>query len=56
MDKKLLNIIACPICNKKLNFDLIRKELICEFDSVAFPIKDGIPILLRDSSYPIKKR
>ncbi|MDQ1237680.1 MAG: hypothetical protein O5V64_529 [Wigglesworthia glossinidia] len=52
MDQKLLNIIACPICHGKLN--LKQKKLVCELDSVAFPIEDGIPILLENASHPIK--
>lgn len=46
MDHRLLEIIACPICNGKLSFDKEKQELICKADSLAFSIRDGIPVLL----------
>ncbi len=54
MDKKLLNILACPLCKGKL---LVRKdeqekiiELICLFDQLAFPIRDDIPVMLENEA------
>ena len=44
MDKKLLDILVCPICKGKLL--LKKKELICVFDRLAYPIQDGIPVML----------
>ncbi|MGE3919602.1 MAG: Trm112 family protein [Gammaproteobacteria bacterium] len=46
MDKKLFEIIACPLCKGKLNYEKSAKELICRFDKLAFPIRDDIPIML----------
>ena len=46
MDKNLLEILACPICKGELIFDANNQELICKFDRLAFPIVDGIPIML----------
>ena len=46
MDHRLLEIVACPACKGKLNFDKDNNELICKFDRLAYPIKDGIPVLL----------
>ena len=46
MDHRLLEIVACPVCKGKLNFDKDKNELICKFDRLAYPIKDGIPVLL----------
>lgn len=44
MDKRLLEILVCPLCKGKL---LVKKqELICLFDRLAFPIHDGIPVML----------
>ena len=44
MDKHLLEILVCPLCKGSL----IKKnnELICRFDRLAFPIRDGIPVML----------
>ncbi|ACQ67002.1 hypothetical protein BJP41_01040 [Candidatus Williamhamiltonella defendens] len=46
MDHHLLEIIACPICNGKLHFDKKNLELICQTDELAYPISNGIPVLL----------
>ncbi|WP_413110336.1 Trm112 family protein [Thaumasiovibrio sp. DFM-14] len=46
MDHRLLEIVACPLCHGKLNFDKNNNELICKFDRLAYPIRDGIPVLL----------
>ncbi|URJ30013.1 Trm112 family protein [Blochmannia endosymbiont of Camponotus sp.] len=43
----LLSIIVCPICYSKLYFDLEQKELICNVDNLAFPMRKGIPVLLK---------
>lgn len=44
MDKKLLSILVCPLCKGKLIHQ--DHELICRFDRLAFPIRDGIPVML----------
>lgn len=44
MDKKLLDILVCPLCKGKLL--LKKQELICCFDRLAYPIRDGIPVML----------
>ncbi|MBS9434483.1 hypothetical protein CE143_08425 [Photorhabdus luminescens] len=46
MDHRLLEIIACPVCNGKLSYDKENCELICKLDRLAFPVRDGIPVLL----------
>ncbi|MCW8327277.1 Trm112 family protein [Photobacterium sp. SDRW27] len=46
MDHRLLEIVACPVCKGKLNYDKDKSELVCKFDRLAYPIKDGIPVLL----------
>ena len=50
MDKKLLDILACPICKGKLDYNKTSQELICKFDKLANPIRDGIPIMLEDQA------
>ena len=44
MDKKLLELLVCPLCKGKLLFK--KTELICKFDRLAFPIRDDIPVML----------
>jgi uncharacterized protein len=50
MDRKLLAILACPVCKGKLIFQKEAKELICLFDQLAFPIRDDIPIMLEEAA------
>lgn len=46
MDHRLLEIVACPVCKGKLTFDKDKQELVCKIDRLAYPIKEGIPVLL----------
>ena len=46
MEKRLLEILACPICKGELLYDSQALELICKVDKLAYPIKDGIPVLI----------
>ena len=46
MDKKLLDILVCPICKGELVFDKKKQELICKLDRLAYPIRDDIPVML----------
>ncbi|KZX82326.1 tetraacyldisaccharide 4'-kinase [Oleiphilus sp. HI0009] len=50
MDKKLLAILACPICKGELKYDRDASELICKADGLAFPIRDGIPVMLENEA------
>lgn len=50
MDKKLLEILVCPLCKGKLAYDKQAQELICNVDRLAYPIKDGIPVMLEDEA------
>ena len=46
MKKKLLTILICPLCKGVLIYKSKQKELICERDKLAYPIRNGVPILL----------
>ncbi|KUM03757.1 Trm112 family protein [Chromobacterium subtsugae] len=46
MDAKFLEILVCPLCKGPLLFDKSKDELVCKGDRLAFPIKDGIPMML----------
>lgn len=50
MDQKLLDILACPICKGELHYNKQAQELICRGDRVAYPIRDGIPVMLEDEA------
>ena len=48
LDPKLLDIVACPVCKGRLNYDKSKQELICRFDRLAYPLEEGIPVLLEN--------
>jgi uncharacterized protein YbaR (Trm112 family) len=55
MDKKLLEILACPICKGKLVYDQPKERLICRYDKLAYPIRNGIPIMLEEQAQPLSE-
>lgn len=50
MDKKLIAMLACPVCKGQLKLDKEKDELICRGDGMAFPIRDGIPVMLESEA------
>ncbi|MGB4247559.1 MAG: Trm112 family protein [Pseudohongiellaceae bacterium] len=50
MDQKLLTILACPVCKGPLKHDRTAAELICFGDALAFPVRDGIPVMLESEA------
>jgi len=50
MDTKLLDILVCPICKGPLVYLKPRQELVCNPDRLAFPVRDGIPVMLEDEA------
>lgn len=54
MDKKLLDILVCPICKGPLVYQKANKELICKPDRLAYPIRDDIPVMLEDEARPLE--
>jgi uncharacterized protein YbaR (Trm112 family) len=50
VDKKLLDILACPICKGPLVYQKNENELICKVDRLAYPIREGIPVMLEDEA------
>lgn len=50
LDKKLLAILACPLCKGPLQYHAEQQELVCRADALAFPIRDGIPVMLEDEA------
>ncbi len=49
-DVKLMEILACPVCKGKLDYDKKQQELICKFDRLAYAIEIGIPVLLESEA------
>lgn len=50
MDKKLLEILVCPLCKGPLRYDKAKSELVCKADRLAYPIRDDIPVMLEDEA------
>ncbi|MGI9498581.1 MAG: Trm112 family protein [Geminicoccaceae bacterium] len=50
VDPKLLDILVCPLTKSTLRYDRARQELISEEAGLAYPIRDGIPIMLVDEA------
>ncbi len=53
MDKKLLEILVCPLCKGELVYKKDEQELICKADRLAYPIRDGIPVMLENEARTI---
>ena len=54
MDPKLLEILVCPICKGPLAWRKDSQELVCKADRLAFPVKDGIPVMLEDEARELR--
>lgn len=52
-DTKLLEILVCPATKAKLEYDAERQELICLASNLAYPIRDGIPVMLEEEARQI---
>jgi uncharacterized protein YbaR (Trm112 family) len=50
VDPKLLEILVCPATKTPLEYDIVNQELISKKAGLAFPIRDGIPIMLIDEA------
>lgn len=50
LDKKLLSILACPVCKGSLKYVAERNELVCRVDGLAFAIKDGFPDMVQEDA------
>jgi uncharacterized protein YbaR (Trm112 family) len=50
LDKKLLEILACPLCKGPLIYRKEQQELVCKADRLAFPVRDDIPVMLEEEA------
>jgi len=53
MDTKLLELIVCPVTKGPLQFDREKQELISRAARLAYPVRDGIPVLLENEARPL---
>lgn len=50
MDSRLIEILVCPLCKGPLQYDPPAQELVCKADRLAFPIRDGVPVMLEQQA------
>jgi uncharacterized protein YbaR (Trm112 family) len=50
MDTKLLDILACPLCKGPLQYSKSQQVLVCRADRLAYPVRDGIPVMLEEEA------
>jgi len=50
LDPKLLNILVCPVSKAPLIYDETTQELLCKASGLAYPIRDGIPVMLEEEA------
>jgi uncharacterized protein YbaR (Trm112 family) len=53
VDPKLLEILVCPVTKQRLEYDAERQELISRAARLAYPVRDGIPIMLAEEARPL---
>lgn len=53
IDPKLLEILVCPLTKGRLDYDRDRQELVSREAKLAYPIRDGIPIMLPEEARPL---
>ena len=50
MDTKLLELLVCPVTKGPLEFDRVRQELVSRSARLAYPVKDGMPVMLESEA------
>lgn len=53
IDPKLLELLVCPLTKERLDYDVARQELVSRGAKLAYPIRDGIPIMLPEEARPL---
>ena len=54
VDPRLLEILVCPVTRATLSYDAARQELISRAAKLAYPIRDGVPIMLPEEARPLE--
>jgi hypothetical protein len=54
-DPRLLELLVCPMTKAPLEYDAVRQELVSRAAKLAYPIRDGIPIMLVDEARPLSE-
>jgi uncharacterized protein YbaR (Trm112 family) len=54
MDTRLMELLVCPLCKGPLQHDKDRHELVCAADRLAYPLRDGIAVMLETEARPLE--
>jgi uncharacterized protein YbaR (Trm112 family) len=54
IDPRLLEVLVCPVTRATLSYDAARQELISRAAKLAYPIRDGVPIMLPEEARPLE--
>lgn len=50
IDEKLLAILVCPVSKAPVMYDEAKQELVCKASGLAYPVRDGIPVMLEEEA------
>ncbi len=50
IDKKLLTLLVCPVSKAPVEYDEANQELVCRASGLAYPVRDGIPVMLESEA------
>ncbi|MEE4279654.1 MAG: Trm112 family protein [Halieaceae bacterium] len=50
LDRKLLSILVCPVSKAPLEYHADSEELVCKASGLAYPVRDGIPVMLEEEA------
>jgi len=50
IDKNLLSILVCPVSKAPVSYDKEKQELVCKVSGLAYPVRDGIPVMLEQEA------
>lgn len=56
MDTRLIQLLVCPVCKGPLQRSTDGAHLVCTADRLAYPIRDGIPVMLEGEALPLDER
>lgn len=54
LDKTLLDILVCPVSKAPLEWRPDRQELVCKVSRLAYPVRDGVPVMLESEARPLE--
>lgn len=56
VDKKFLELLVCPVSKAPLEYNRERQELVCRASKLAYPIRDGIPVMLESEARAVSEQ